>query len=84
MSVALLVPERAVTVGLIGPWYALPPTSGPADPIVEVWNSFCRRLRSSFGGLRLPSDAEAQSEERGRKMETRVRTWEEKPGNLTR
>lgn len=63
----------------------LPLTSGPDEPMDELLNSFWRSfMPSDVPWLRLPIEAEAQREERGRKMETRVRTWEDMPGVLTK
>ena len=84
-SVALLVPLLAVLAGLTGPLKVLPLTSGPDEPRDEPLNSFWRRFMASDDAwLRLPVEAEAQREDRGRKIETRVRTWEDMPGVLTK
>ena len=86
-SVALLVPLRAVLAGLMGPLKDLSLTSVPGEPMEEALKSFWRSFMPSDEDawlLRLSIEAEAQREERGRKIETRVRTWEEMPGVLTK
>ena len=64
----------------------LPLTSGaPGEPIEEPPKSFWRSfMPSDVAWLRLPIEAEAQREDKGRKMETRVKTWEDMPGVLTK
>ena len=80
----LLISVLVVFVGLRGPWRILPLTNGPDDPKDELLESFCWNCIATGGEVRFPIDAEAQRDDRGRKIATMVSTREEIAGAVVR
>ena len=72
---ALLIPLLAVSAGLNGP-----------DDLCECeeLKSFGRKFIPIEAWLRFLMIAEAQSDDNGRKIETKVSVWEDMPGSSMR